>query len=198
MRALVHLYDRDETSFSSLLLGTTTRSKGHDRTKTNEKKEAEGEQRKTTHDMNGRRVFNVLSRIYASWMPSRTTFVLVRVTRRVLFKKEGRGRGNDAKDDGYVRVPVSPSAWVLSVEGKAQVASSYLHAPLISSSLSTVGGHSRFRASCSVFTHLLLDERTPWIASSLSNVISVSFGCCDVAHACPLLALKRNGVVEWL
>lgn len=36
--------------------------------------------------------------------------MLVRVTRRVLFKKEGRGRGDDAKDDGYVRVPVSPSA----------------------------------------------------------------------------------------
>lgn len=60
------------------------------------------------------------------------------------------------------------------------MASSYFHAPLISSSLSTVGGHLRFRASCSAFTYLLLDERTPWIASSLSNVISASLGSCDV------------------
>ena len=86
----------------------------------------------------------------------------VRVTRRVPFKKKkirGRGRSDDEgmKDDGYVRVAVSPSLLLIQasypVEGRGahRWPSSYLHAPLISSSLSTVGGHSRFRAPCSVF-----------------------------------------------
>lgn len=206
MRAHVPL-DRDERRrFHRVSEVEGPRWNDKQRRKEERKKEARrGEERKTTHDMNGRGAFNVLSRIYAGWMPSRSTFVPVRVTRRVLFKKI-RAWEEWRREGRFIYIYVCTSACFIELrvlEGKAQVASSYLHAPLISSSLSTVGGHSRFRASCSAFTYLLLDERTPWIASSLSNVISASLGLCDVpfsyfVHAALLVAQKRNEVVERL
>ena len=115
------------------------------------------------------RAFSVLSRIYAGWMPSRRHLCACSRHEASPFLKNKGAWEEWRRDEGRwicTGVAVSPSllmrAFTRQRVRHTQVASSYLHAPLISSSLSTVGGHSSFRAPCSVFRPIVAHQTT-WI-----------------------------------